>query len=367
MDGVKQALYSFATSMTPKLPSQVEKIKECICTNSLVNRVTTNWRIILMDSSTIIASTCVFITFAQSMTLICAAFTVLALTSGVGSFYMRRFEELRDVEETARDLRATKERFEVLAGTLERENRQLSATNQQLLQTNEAFRQTNRDFLTTNRSLTQQVASLTLQVTQLRESATRIRDEVQRFQQQNTSLQTTAVDFGQSLRALDQQIETSRALCGEITQHLSTQQSEVGQQLAQLGRYLEDLRSETGLLQRLQEFGSLNNQVRETLEQLHQLQNEYARERGNFEAIHTSLTLLRSQFDTSMTNAVSGVNQSNSQYQVNNQQFQNVLVRIQQLLGQYFPGQPLPAVTPLNNLVPLQMQTGNPPVQVVIQ
>lgn len=351
MEGVKQAIFDFAVAMTPRVPAQLEQAKSCICSNPLLNRVTSSWKLILMDSSTIIAISCVFLTFINGATIYCAIFTILAISSGVSAFYMRRFDELRDLEDTAKGLRQTKERFEALATNLERENNRLSETNRELLRTNDAFRSTNRELQTTNEAfrvtntqLTQQVTSLTLQVSQLRESAERIRGEVLRFQSENSHLHTNVEGFDRSMQALDLQILNSRSLCDQISNRLSSQQEGLGQQLTQLGQYLAELGTQGTVHQRIQELGLLHQQVQQAATQLGDLQVQYAQERGRFETIHGALVQLKNEFDTAMRAAVSNVNSAASNITSNNQQFLSGLQaehqRIQQLLNHYFPGVP---------------------------
>ncbi len=363
MEAVKQAL-DCAASMMPGFPSQFESVRTCVCSTPLINRVTSNWKAILMDCSTIISITCLVVTFLNGSTFFCLIFSLVAVSSAVGAFYMRRFEELQDLETTARGLRESKERFEALATNLERENNRLTQTNLELMRTNEAFRTTNRElqttneaFRTTNAQLTQQVTGLTLQVTQLRESAERIRGEVIHFQRENAHLTTNVSGFTQSMLVLDQQILASRELCSQISSHLASQQQGLGEQLTQLGLYLSELRSQDSVHQRIQELNLLHQQALQATQQLHTLQLQYAQERANFEAVHNALLQLRTQFDTSLQEAASSYATNNLQFREGISALALERQRIQHLLNQYFPRVP----TGVNN-IPFTMRTGGAPL-----
>jgi chromosome segregation ATPase len=318
-----------------------------------VDRVTSNWKVILMDCSTIIAVGCCVLTLLNGSPIFCSVFAIFAISSGISAFYMRRFSTLSDLETTAKGLEDTKEKLEKTAQDLEKENRRLTETNRDLQRTNEAFRMTNQELQTTNGAfretnthLTSQVAQLTLQVTQLRKSAECIRTEILHFQQANSHLDNHVQGFDQSLRTLDRQIVTSGALCEQITHHLASQQQDLGQQLEQLRQYLSELRAENGLLERIQELCALQQQVQQAATQLHDLQLQYATERANFQTIHDALVQLRNQFDIAIRDAVSSMQSNNQQFRdnisANQQQFQDNLTglaaerqRIQQMLDRF--------------------------------
>jgi chromosome segregation ATPase len=334
---------------------QFEKCKSFICTHPLMDRITNNWKVILMDCSTVIAVSGCVVTFFANSPLLFSAFAIMAISSGVSAFYMRRLSMLSDLETTARELKETKEKLAKIAQDLEKENNRLSETNRELQRTNEAFRTTNRDLQNTNAAfrqthvqLTQQVTQLTLQVTQFQESAQRIKTELIRFQQENAHLHNNVQGFDQSLRTLDQQILTSQALCDQIAHHLASQQQDLGGQLNQLRQYLADLRAENRLHERIQELGTLQQQIQQAADQLHHLQLQYATERANFQAIHEALVQLRNQFDAAIRDAVSSLQLNNQQFRdnisANQQQFQNHLTalsaqehRVRQLLNRTFP------------------------------
>jgi chromosome segregation ATPase len=356
MDGcfpVKQVCDHIAGPWSQLEFPQIEKCKSVICTNPLVDRVTSNWKVILMDCSTVIAVICCVATFFSGAPMMCAAFAVMAISSGISAFYMRRFSTLSDLETTAKGLKETKEKLEQITKDLERENKRLAETNLELQRTNEAFLQTNRELQTTNEAfqqtnarLTTQVTQLTLHVAQLRESADRIRSEMIRFQQENAHLRNNVQGFDQSLGILDQQILASRVLCEQITNHLATQQEGLGEQLNQLRQYLSELRAENRVAERIQALGALQQQVQQATSQLHDIQLQYAAERANFQAIHEALVQLRNQFDTAIRDAVSSMQFNNQQFRDNmseNQQtFQDNInalsaerERIQQILNRY--------------------------------
>jgi chromosome segregation ATPase len=297
--------------------------------SSLIDRVSDNWKVLLMDCSTIIAVTCFVTTFFLGYSVICVAFLVTAIASGVAAFYMRRFSTLQDLEDTAKGLKETKEKFEEIAKDLEKENRQLAESNRELQRNNTLFQQNNT-------RLNTQVTQLTLQVVQLRESSQRIRSEVIRFEQENNHLHTHVRGFDESLRTLDQQIVNSRALCDQIAAHLSSQEMGLGQQLEQLGRYLADLRADNRVGERIQQLSDLHLQVLQSTNQLHEIQVQYATERANFQAIHSALVQIKDQFDAAIRDAASDM-------QANNQQFRNNVTalaaerqRINDLISRHF-------------------------------
>src|SRR6185436_2992520 len=106
--------------------------------------------------------------------------------------------------------------------------------------------------------------------------------EMGRFQQQNLRLDNNVQGFDQSLRLLDQQILASRALCDQISNHLAAQQQGLGGQLDQLKEYLAELRADNRVHERIQELGTLHNQVQQAATQLQAVQLQYAAERANF-------------------------------------------------------------------------------------
>src|ERR1700722_8238329 len=350
------------------------KHKSAIITHSLLHRVTNNWKVIMMGSSAALAVVCCVAAFFSGSPALGIPLVAVAIASGAGTFHIRQLSRINDLEATAKGLKESKERFETLATTFQTENQRLVQTNQDLQQTNEslrvtnqelqrtndAFQATNRDLQTTNRDLqatndslrqintrlTTQVAQLTLQVTQLRESAERIKSEVVRFQQENAHLHHNVNNFDQSLRTLDQQILGSRALCDQIAGPLPSQQQGLGEQLGQLRQYLSDLRADNRIHERIQEWSTLQQQVRQATDQLHQIQLQYATERANFQAVHESLVQLKNQFDTAIREAVSSLSSNNQQYRnnlaSNQEQFQNNInqltterERIQQMLERY--------------------------------
>lgn len=298
----------------------------------LFDRVTANWKVKLMDASTVIAVCGFAFTFFFAQSFLCAAFLLTAVASGVAAFYMRQFSELKDIEETAKDLKETKDKLEEVAKNLQSENQQLSESNRQLQLNNAAFQQNNT-------TLNHQVAQLTLQVTQLRESAGRIRSEVVRFEQENSHLHNHVTGFGESLRVIDQQILNSRALCDQIATHLSSQEAGLDRQLDLLGRYLAELRADNRVNERIQELASLQReamqatqQLHEATQQLHEIQLQYATERANFQTLHQALVQLKDQFDAAIRDAAS----NNQNLRENVTALSEERRRIQQIINQHF-------------------------------
>lgn len=319
---------------------EFEDYKTYIVSHPLYDRVTNNWKIILMDCSTAIAIIGFVATFFMGSALVCTAFLFTAVASGVGSFYMRQFSTLSDLENTAKDLRETKEKFEGIAKDLEKENQRLCESNRQLEQNNAVYRENNQTLIQTNGRLNNQVTQLTLQVTQLRESADKIRSEVVRFQQQNSHLHTNVRGFDESLRTLDQQILNSRALCEQIRAHLASQQLGLGQQMEQLGRYLSDLRADNRVSERIQELANLQKEVLQATKQLHEIQVQYATERANFQTIHTALVQLRNQFDQAIRDASNNMQANNQQFKDNVTALASERQRIHDLIHRHFSNSP---------------------------
>ncbi|MBI2810532.1 MAG: hypothetical protein HYX67_06880 [Candidatus Melainabacteria bacterium] len=286
-----------------------------------------------MDCTTIIAVCAVVITFFSGYPVLCTLFVLFSVTSGVSAFHMRQFSTLQDLEKTADGLRETRIRLEGVAADLQRENNRLAQTNRELLQTNDAFRATNLSLQQTNTRLNTQVTQLTLQVTQLRETAERIKEEMLRFQRENSHLSANVRGFDQSLRVLDQQILSSRALCDQITSHLTAQQQSLGPQLEQLGRHLAELRQDNRVHERIRELVELQRQILTASGQLNTLRQEFATERGHIQGIHQALSALRGQFETTLNNAASSLQANNRQFRDNLDRMNAELRRVQTILN----------------------------------
>ena len=296
--------------------------KSSICSHPLFERVSSNWKVMLMDASTIISISSLVITFLSGSAFLCSVFFLVTVASGVGSFYMRQIAMMTSVEEAVSNLK--------------NENSRLRDANNELNRNNSVFRENNQTLIQTNTRLSQQVAQLSLHVTQLKTSAENIRNEVVRFRQENSHLQGHAAHFDGSLRTLDQQILNSRALCEQITGHLNSQQQGLGQQLELLGRYLSDLRADNRVHERIQELGALQNQVSQAAGQLHDIQLQYAAERANFQAIHQALVQLKGQFDTAIQDAASNFRSNNHQFQENVNALATERQRIHDLINRHF-------------------------------
>lgn len=304
--------------------SYFETWKSSICSHPLFERVTSNWKVILMDVSTIVSISSFVITFLMGSSFLCSTFFFVSIASGISAFYMRQFSTMTGLEDTASHLK--------------NENSRLRESNNELHRNNTLFRENNQTLLQNNTRLSQQVTQLSLHVTQLKESAENIRAQVVRFQQENNHLHHHVNGFDSSLRVLDQQILNSRALCEQITGHLSTQQEGLGQQLEQLGRYLSDLRAEGRVHERIQELGALQEQVSQAAGQLHTIQLQYATERANFQAIHQALVVLKGQFDSAIRDAASNMTANNHQFRDNVSALASERQRIHELINRHFAG-----------------------------
>lgn len=289
-----------------------------------------------MDASTIICVTSCALTFLMGPYFYCCAFFIASIASGIGAFYMRQIAAMASLESTAKNLKATKERFESLAHNLQGENTRLAQTNQELACNNILFRENNQALTQANARLNQQVTQLTLQVTQLRESAEKIRTELVRFQQENGHLNTNIRGFTESLRTLDGQILNSRALCDQIATHLASQQQGLGDQLQQLGRYLSDLRADNRVHERIQELASLQQQMTQATARLHEVQLQYAAERAGFQTIREALLQLKGQFDLAIRNASNTMHANNEQFRGSVAALNTERQRIHDLLSRHF-------------------------------
>ena len=125
--------------------------------------------------------------------------------------------------------------------------------------------------------------------------------------------------------------------------------------LDQLKEYLAELRADNRVHERIQELGTLHNQVQQAATQLQDVQLQYTAERANFQAIHEALVQLKDQFDDAIQGAASDLRTNNQQFRdnmtTNQQQFQdniNALSaerrRIQQILSRYNGQPPYPPV-----------------------
>lgn len=301
------------------------------CCNSiypLIERVTTEWKVILMDCSTIMSISACAIALLMGAPLTAAGFLMAAIASGVGSFYMRHFASLNDLTATAEGLKKTKEKLEGLAEQLKKENTRLSQTNRSLERNNLLFRENNQTLTRTN-------VRLTLQVNALRESAERIRTELTQFGRENTQLSTHVHGLEESLRILDQQLLSSRVLCEQIGNHLGDREQTLREQLEQLGRYLHELRSDHRLHEKIQQLTTLQQQTREEVERLHQIQLQYNTERSKFQTIREALVQIKEQFDQAIQSASRDLQSNNQQFSQNVVALAQERQRIQTLINRH--------------------------------
>ncbi len=299
----------------------VEPSKGCL--SSLFGRVTTRWKEFAMLAGTAFALSCAVAAFFYGALAISLSFTFLGGLTALSAFYMRQFSSLQSLEHTAKGLAQERERFSTIATQLEHENTRLKQTNLDLIRTNESFRHTNQQLIETRNSLqatnrqlqegndrlTRQVSLLTIQVTQLQESAERIKLEMRRFDENNTNLQQHVQQLQDGVRFLDRHIESSRALCTEITQQFSSQQQSLGQQMSEMAGYLRELASDQGVLGRIQSLSTLQQQITQATSQLHGISIQQAEERARLESIRTILEHLRQEF-SSVLSSLHGANQS---------------------------------------------------------
>jgi uncharacterized phage infection (PIP) family protein YhgE len=292
------------------LPSAITK-------HPLIGKIISDWKVILMDCSTIVAVSCFAIAFFNGAAFFSAAFFILSVALCVAAYQTRQFSTLTDLRDTASDLRKTKDKIESAAKDLKKENDRLAKSNRELEQNNARFQESNQRLILTNNRLQQEVAQLTLQVTQLRESAEKIRSEVVRFHQENSQLNTHVKGFDESLRVLDLQLVSSRALCEQIGNHLANQSQGLGEQLTQLGTYLHELRTDHRVHEKIQELNALQQQMHKATQDLHQVQLQYTAERAHFQAIHEALLKLKEEFDRTIRETANHLQSNNVEFKKN--------------------------------------------------
>ena len=323
----------------------------------LLGRITSHWKEIVMIAGTALAINCAVAALFYGSVAIAVPFFLLGGLTAMGAFYMRQFSSLQSLENTAKGLAQERARFSTIATQLEHENNRLKNTNQDLIRTNESFKQTNQQLIETRNSLqatnrqlqesndrlTRQVTLLTVQVTQLRESAERIKLEMQRFNQSNTSLAQHVQSLNDGVRILDRHIDSSRALCSEITQQFSSQQQSLGQQMHELTQYLKDLCSDQGVVGRINSLQALQQQIAQATSQLNAISVQQAQERGRLETIRDILVRLREEFNT----VLGSLHSANQTHLAHNQQLGNNVQwlaqereKIQKLLNTFFAQPP---------------------------
>ena len=288
-----------------------------IANHPLIGKIASNWKIMLMDCSTIVAIASFAIAFFSGLPLLSAPFFILSVALFIAAHQMRQFSSLSDLRDTASDLKKTKDKIESAAKDLKKENDRLAKSNRELEQNNARFQENNQRLILTNNRLQQQVTQLTLQVTQLRESAEKIRSEVVRFHQENSQLNTHVKGFDESLRTLDKQLICSRALCEQIASHLTNQSQGLAEQLTQLGKYLHELRADNRVHEKIQELNALQQQMTKATQDLHQVQLQYTTERANFQAIHQALLKLKEEFDKTIRETASNLQSNNVEFKNN--------------------------------------------------
>lgn len=340
MSGTIQSALDFAHVMLSNT-LQCEGATTCILSNPLINRVTSNWKVLLMDCATVVAISCMFWTYINGLTVLCSAFTVISVAAAASSFYIRRFEAFQNLENTTRDLQETRQRLEVQVTNLHQETNRLNQANHTLEESNNTYR-------ANNNQLTQQVAALRLQCTSLSQSAETIRDQVgtlrgqlQTFGEENTHLRDHVGQLVGSLESLEGRLSASRELNREVETHLGSLQEDLRQRCEQLGQGLQRILTDSALVNRLQALDILQQRQTSTTQQLQSVQLELARERGNFEALHNAWQQLKTDFEDSI--------------HANNESFHQYIAMIQQVLNRYLP-QALPSNPTLLRLLP----SGNP-------
>ncbi|MGL5264438.1 MAG: hypothetical protein ACRDAI_07740 [Candidatus Rhabdochlamydia sp.] len=134
---------------------------------------TADWKEKTMLAGLIISVCCAVVTFFTQAALICSAFTLLSAVCGLGSIYMRSYENLKKMTEQLKKL-------EENLNTLQEENQLLQANNQVLHQGNQLFQSNNQALQKENQLF--QANNQTLQ------------EENQRFQVNNQALESLVIE-----------------------------------------------------------------------------------------------------------------------------------------------------------------------------
>lgn len=353
----------------------VDHLKHKIAEYILSGRVSSQWQECAMIAGIAAAVIGVVFTFFAGSTLLCSCFIISLAVSSIGAYYMHYYAMLQDLEETISDLRQTQVRYETIANDLQRENTRLEASNETLSRSLDEFRQANEQFRLritdlegsivrldaanqtleeTRGRLERHVADLTLQVTHLSQSADQIRQEMLRFQSENAHLAGNIRGFDTSLNTLNQQINTSRALCAQIELHLTAQREDFGRQVGELRQLITDLRTNDSTNEKLALLTQLNGQIQAAAAQLGQLQAQFAAERANYESIRVELARLRDSYAATNRDLRGNVNDLRTEREA----IQNQRLRFERLLNTALnppprgPGPIIPAIPRFQAAIP---------------
>lgn len=338
-----------------------------ICNHPVVQEIKKKWKVIVMDCATALAVAAFVIAFFKSSLLVTFGFGFLAGTSIIGSFYMRRFNNLQSLEQNLQTLeqsvvglQKSENRFRVLAKdykiqnqhlaqtsdalkktqvelqaennklhqtsqalkntqlALECENKKLHQTSQALKRTQLAMQLENKKLQQTNQQLAEQTSRLTLQVTQLTECGQRIQQEVRLLTTNNVQFGENNEVFRRNLALLDKELFISQNLSTRIASDLGSHGKQLNEQVNELKGYLAELRAENGVKEKIEQLGVLQDQMKERHLELNNLRNEfhniqlqYREESARFEAVHQALVQLRQEWERGIQSAIQDFSSQN--------------------------------------------------------
>ncbi|MBS0621116.1 MAG: hypothetical protein JSS61_06630 [Verrucomicrobia bacterium] len=274
------------------------------CCYSLLSRISTDWRTLIMDASVITSLFFATVTFVAGATVIASAFLIAAVTGAIGSWYARRMAAFADLEVTAKDLKTTR-------ASLEEENKKLSASNEELSANNAQFQTNVQTLEATNSALNGEVLRLNVQVNNLSASAVRVREEVNKFQGQNATLGQNVTGLDACLRTLDAELRAARALTEQINAQFSAQEENLTARIDELANYLRALGNPNAVTERIQNLSALQTQLGDRQRELGEVREAFAAEAARLQEVRNSLQTLKSQFESSIREAANS-------YQVNN-------------------------------------------------
>ena len=142
-------------------------------------------------------------------------------------------------------------------------------------------------------------------MTNLTECTKEIKEELAQLQLANKDYIDNNRLFKQGLKRLNRNFDNAERLHETVSERISSQQTSLDEQLEELKTYLEDLRSEEGLLNKMRELKEIKEQteaelsrLEETRDDFQDLQKEFASERGKFEALRKALEEVRAALST---------------------------------------------------------------------
>ena len=219
-------LPSFNRQFSPETLKTLADWQAKILGNPVAQRLTNNWKVLIMDTSTAISITGLAIaTLSGASVAAGVAILFVSCASGVGSFYMRQFAALKSLETSVINLKATQQRLEELTRHYQKENAQLTRTRQQLQETNVALQGTNRDLQNTNQELQNTNTALRATNTDLQTTNQELQETNRQFGETQRRLESTAAGYEAQLQELRQSIEATQSAHRET---IEGYQSELG-------------------------------------------------------------------------------------------------------------------------------------------